>query len=95
MRLAGDLRQRRFELAILFQNAFEAAVLTWAARIPRRLDALGTTDPPPPAVMLVGPEPTPPGPWTVFTGTDPDAFMRHGPLIHLPMIHLTARPLAA
>ena len=37
IRLARDLRSRQFDLAILFQNAFEAALLTWLARIPRRL----------------------------------------------------------
>jgi heptosyltransferase-2 len=36
-RLAGELRQRHFDLAILFQNAFEAALIAWLARIPRRL----------------------------------------------------------
>lgn len=35
-RLAGDLRQHGFELAVLFQNAFEAALLTTAAGIRRR-----------------------------------------------------------
>lgn len=34
--LAGVLRQERAELAVLFQNAFEAAFLTWLAGIPRR-----------------------------------------------------------
>ena len=34
--LAGDLRRQRFDLAVLFQNAFEAAFLTWLAGIPRR-----------------------------------------------------------
>lgn len=34
--LAGTLRQQRFDLAVLFQNAFEAAFLTWLAGIPRR-----------------------------------------------------------
>jgi heptosyltransferase-2 len=34
--LAGDLRRYRFDLAVLFQNAFEAAFLTWLAGIPRR-----------------------------------------------------------
>ncbi len=34
--LAGALRQHRFDLAVLFQNAFEAALLTWLAGIPRR-----------------------------------------------------------
>ena len=35
-RLAGDLRQQDFDLAVLFQNAFEAALLTALAGIPRR-----------------------------------------------------------
>jgi heptosyltransferase-2 len=34
--LAGELRQQRFDLAILFQNAFEAALLAFLAGIPRR-----------------------------------------------------------
>ena len=34
--LAGTLRRLRFDLAILFQNAFEAALLTFLAGIPRR-----------------------------------------------------------
>lgn len=34
---ARDLRRRRFDCAILFQNAFEAAALTWLARIPVRI----------------------------------------------------------
>lgn len=34
--LAGWLRQHRFDLAVLFQNAFEAAFITWLAGIPRR-----------------------------------------------------------
>lgn len=34
--LAGLLRRHRFDLAVLFQNAFEAALLTWLAGIPRR-----------------------------------------------------------
>jgi heptosyltransferase-2 len=37
LRLARDLRTHEFDLAILLQNAFEAALLTWMARIPRRL----------------------------------------------------------
>ncbi len=35
-RLAQTLRRLRFDLAILFQNAFEAALLTFLAGIPRR-----------------------------------------------------------
>jgi len=34
--LAGQLRRQRFDLAVLFQNAFEAALLVWLAGIPRR-----------------------------------------------------------
>jgi len=37
VRLVSDLRLRRFDLAILLQNAFEAALIAWAARIPRRI----------------------------------------------------------
>jgi len=37
IRLARDLHQRDFDLAILFQNAFEAALLAFAGGIPRRL----------------------------------------------------------
>lgn len=37
LRLSRDLKDRNFDLAILFQNAFEAALITCAARIPRRL----------------------------------------------------------
>jgi heptosyltransferase II len=35
--LASDLRRRRFDCAILFQNAFESAALVWLARIPVRI----------------------------------------------------------
>ncbi len=34
--LAGELRRQQFDLAILFQNAFEAALLAFLAGIPRR-----------------------------------------------------------
>ena len=37
LRLARDLKKRNFELAILFQNAFEAALIAWMAGIPQRL----------------------------------------------------------
>ncbi len=37
LRLSWYLKRQRFDLAILFQNAFEAALLAFAARIPRRL----------------------------------------------------------
>ncbi len=35
--LVNDLRKRRFHLAVLLQNAFEPALLTLLARIPRRM----------------------------------------------------------
>lgn len=35
--LAAELRGRGFDLAILLQNAFDAALLAWLARIPRRM----------------------------------------------------------
>ena len=36
-KLIADLRRRRFDLAVLLQNAFEAACIAWCARIPRRI----------------------------------------------------------
>jgi heptosyltransferase-2 len=36
-RLAKELRKQKFDCAILFQNAFEAAALVWLARIPNRI----------------------------------------------------------
>ncbi|MBI5232985.1 MAG: lipopolysaccharide heptosyltransferase II [Deltaproteobacteria bacterium] len=37
VRLASMLRAGGFDLALLFQNAFEAALLAWLARIPQRI----------------------------------------------------------
>jgi heptosyltransferase-2 len=37
LRLARELRAEHFDLAVLFQNAFQAALLAFLARIPRRL----------------------------------------------------------
>ncbi|MEE9543119.1 MAG: lipopolysaccharide heptosyltransferase II [Thermodesulfobacteriota bacterium] len=37
MRLAGELRAREFDCAVLFQNAFEAALIAFLAGIPRRV----------------------------------------------------------
>ncbi|MBN1566532.1 MAG: lipopolysaccharide heptosyltransferase II [Acidobacteria bacterium] len=37
LRLAADIKKRRYDLAILLQNAFEAALIAWLARIPRRI----------------------------------------------------------
>jgi heptosyltransferase-2 len=36
-RLVSDLKSRRYDLAILLQNAFEAALIAWAAGIPNRV----------------------------------------------------------
>ena len=36
-RLARELAAERFELAVLFQNAFQAALIAWLARIPWRV----------------------------------------------------------
>ena len=36
LRLAAELRAEGFDLALLLQNAFEAALITWLARIPAR-----------------------------------------------------------
>jgi heptosyltransferase-2 len=35
--LAGELAERKFDCAILLQNAFEAAAIAWVARIPERI----------------------------------------------------------
>ena len=37
LRVAGRIRKLRFDLAILFQNAFEAAIFTYLAGVPNRL----------------------------------------------------------
>lgn len=37
LRLAGELRRRRFDLAILLQNAIDAAIIATLAGIPRRM----------------------------------------------------------
>jgi len=36
-KMAGELRAHRFDCAILLQNAFEAALIAWLARIPARI----------------------------------------------------------
>jgi len=36
-KLAADLRARRFDVALLLQNAFDAAWLAWRAQIPKRI----------------------------------------------------------
>lgn len=46
-----------------------------------------------PAVFLVGVKTYTSRDVTLFVGTDPGHFLRHGPLIHWPLIRLVARPL--
>lgn len=46
-----------------------------------------------PAVFLVGMRAFPNQQFTLFTGTDPDHFLRHGPLLHWPLIRLVSRPM--
>ena len=37
LKLAAELRERRYDLAVLFQKAFGAALLAFAAKVPRRV----------------------------------------------------------
>lgn len=37
LRTAGQARSERFDVAVLFQNAFEAALIAWIARVPVRI----------------------------------------------------------
>jgi heptosyltransferase-2 len=37
MKLAGELKARNFDSAVLFQNAFEAALIAFLAKIPQRI----------------------------------------------------------
>lgn len=60
--------------------------------LPATLDTIHTQPLQAPAVLLVGPRPHLPR-YTLFTGTDPRKFLRHGPLLPFPMIRLTPRPL--
>lgn len=46
-----------------------------------------------PAVLLIGPRAIPPRPAALFTGSDPDHFLKYGPLIHWPVIQLVLDPL--
>lgn len=43
-----------------------------------------------PTVFLLGTRNFPDTPATLFLGTDPDAFLKYGPLIHHPLLHLVA-----
>jgi len=57
LRLAGELRRRRFDGALLLQNAFDAALIAFLARIPER--AGYPTDAR--RILLTLPVPMPPG----------------------------------
>lgn len=46
-----------------------------------------------PAIFLVGLRALPPPRYTLFTGTDPDHFLAHGPLLNWPLIRLESAPL--
>jgi uroporphyrinogen III methyltransferase/synthase len=48
-----------------------------------------------PATFLVGLRALPPPQYTLFTGTDPDHFLAHGPLLIRPLIRLESLPLDA
>jgi len=37
LRFAAELRARRYDMAVLFQKAFGAALMAWLARVPRRV----------------------------------------------------------
>src|SRR5262245_19703545 len=37
MRITSDIRKRRFDLALLFPNSFESAVMTFLGRVPQRI----------------------------------------------------------
>lgn len=60
---------------------------------PIQLGKLGSADIKQPAVFLVGPASYPAAVRTLFTGTDPDHFLKYGPLIHWPMLELVSQPL--
>ena len=47
-----------------------------------------------PATLLVGPRRFPQLGYTLFTGTNPERFLRQGPLLHMPLIRLVPLPKA-
>ncbi len=58
-----------------------------------RLDGLTELTIAKPAVFLAGIRTYPSSGYTLFTGTDPEHFLNHGPLIHWPVIKLVSRPV--
>lgn len=57
------------------------------------LNQLATLDIQSPAVFIVGAHHHPIRNRMLFTGTEPEHFLKHGPLLHWPMIELKARAL--
>jgi uroporphyrinogen-III synthase len=60
---------------------------------PCRLEQLPDLPVQTPAVLLVGIQSAGESPVTLFTGTHPEYFLKHGPLLHWPMITLEPVPL--
>lgn len=59
------------------------------------LDRVEAIEPQSPTVFLLGTRHFPETPATLFLGTDPEHFLRFGPLLHHPLLHLVSEPLAA
>ncbi len=59
------------------------------------MDELGALDIQSPAVFIVGAKQHPIQNRLLFTGTDPEHFLKYGPLLHWPMIELKPIDLAA
>lgn len=57
------------------------------------LDAVEEIDPRSPTVFLLGTRAFPETSATLFLGSDPEGFLKHGPLIHYPLLHLVSLPL--
>lgn len=57
------------------------------------LAAAGTLTPRSPVVFLLGTRAFPETPATLFVGSDPAGFLRHGPLLHFPLLQLVATPV--
>lgn len=58
------------------------------------MNALGALEIQSPAVFIVGAKSHPIEHRMLFTGTDPEHFLTHGPLLHWPMIELRPRDLS-
>ena len=58
------------------------------------LDAVEKLEPRSPTVFLLGTREFPETPATLFLGTDTEGFLKHGPLIHHPLLRLVSLPVA-